>query len=185
MTSEKRTYIPCIPDALVQSVGFEAAALACKLPAFADENGAICVSFQFLADLWGVDKRTIKKAAEKLAALQIWSYEKHHGRGLVTEWKKGANFVSFIGEKKVHILQEKGTQNVPYNKDTRNNNMRAGARVRYFNKNNSQGTPLLPRKGTRWSHDEYYAHYGDTALRPTIWKHYKPEGYSKFIFEKL
>ncbi|MEE1131024.1 MAG: hypothetical protein UHX00_05250 [Caryophanon sp.] len=115
--SESRTYIPYVPDDLVKALDPLAALLACKLGTFADEKGAVCVSFAYLAEMWGVDKRQIIKAADKLSALQIWHYQKHHGRGLVTEWQKGTNFAPFVTLEKVQNLQKKGTNFAPNNKD--------------------------------------------------------------------
>lgn len=117
MNEERNTYVPYVRDDLVRAVGADAALLACKLGCFEDEKGTIRVSFKFLADLWGWDTRTIRKAADKLSSMQIWHYEIHFGRGLVAEWKKGANYVPFIEVKKVQDLQKKGAKNAPYNKD--------------------------------------------------------------------
>lgn len=183
MKTDTRTYTPYVPDDLIKAVGFEAAMLACRLPLFADENGSISVSFSFLAELWGVDKRTIKTAADKLNAMQIWHYKKGDGRGHFTEWKKGANFDTFMIQKRVQILHVKGTKNVPYNKDTKNNNMRAGARESLRRKSNIGDTPKTPRKGTRLTRDQYYTLFGDDMVR-TGWRFYRPDGYERFIYEK-
>lgn len=118
------TYTYGVTDELIQLVGFDAAVLACRLPAF-EKDGQVTVSIAFLADMWNVDKRTILAAATRLRDAGIWEYETRHGRGLSTLWKKGANFATFIQPKKVQILHKKGTKNVPNNKDTiKNNNHR-------------------------------------------------------------
>ena len=133
--SDKRTYTPYVPDDLVKAIGADAALLACKLGTFADEKGAVRVSFSSLADMWGVDKRQIIKAADKLDSLQIWHYTKHHGRGLVTEWQKGTNFAPFVTLEKVQILQKKGTKNAPYNKEY-NKDRLISAHARKINQSN-------------------------------------------------
>lgn len=185
MTSETRTYTPYVPDALIKAVGFEAAVLACKLPLFADESGRINVSLSFLAELWGVNKRTLKAAADKLNTFQVWHYKTGVGRGNYTEWKKGTNFASFVQLEKVQILHKKGTNFAPLlhnNKDTINNG-RAGARESFKRKINIGDTPKTPRKGTRLTRDQYYALFGDDAVRAG-WRFYKPDGYERFIYEK-
>lgn len=115
--SDQITYIPYTRDDLVRSVGFVAANLASKLDAFADEKGVIYVSFGALAELWNVDVRVIRKAADTLSALQIWHYTRGNGRGHLTVWEKGANYATFVTLKRVQIMQKKGTKNAPYNKD--------------------------------------------------------------------
>lgn len=40
------------------------------------------------------------------------------------------------------------------------------------------------RKGTRLTRDQYYAKFGDDLPREG-WRFYKPEGYERFIYEKL
>lgn len=119
--AEQETYNPPMPDRLIRAVGFEAAALACRLPQFeikeGEKKGAIFVSLSYLAGLWGVDQRRLAKAAEKLQALQIWTYKKGDGRGHVTEWKKGTNFATFMTRKRVQNSQIKGTDFAPYNID--------------------------------------------------------------------
>lgn len=145
------TYTPYVPDKLVVAVGFDAAMLACRLEKFADEKGTIRVSFAYLAEMWGVDKRKLVKAADLLATQDIWHYTKHHGRGLVTEWKKGANFASFVTLKKVQILQIKGTKNAPLlhnNKDNKKDRLSARMHARPINQKrgliNAGETPATP-----------------------------------------
>ena len=119
--AEQETYNPPMPDRLIRAVGFEAAALACRLPQFevkkGEKKGAVFVSLSYLAGLWGIDQRRLAKAAEKLQALQIWTYKKGDGRGHVTEWKKGTNFATFMTRKRVQNSQIKGTDFAPYNID--------------------------------------------------------------------
>lgn len=185
MKTDTRTYTPYVPDDLIKAVGFEAAVLACKLPLFANEDGKINVSLSFLAELWGVNKRTLKAAAEKLSAMQIWHYKTGVGRGNYTEWVKGTNFATFMQLEKVQILHIKGTNFAPLlhnNKDTKNN-MRAGARESLRRKSNIGDTHKTPRKGTRLTRDQYYTLYGDDMVR-TGWRFYRPDGYERFIYEK-
>lgn len=104
------------------------------------------------------------------------------GRGIFTEWEKGANYDTFMTLKKVHNLQKKGTKNVPYNKDIINNK-RAHAREDFINKDNSAAS-RAPRKGKRLTRDEYYNMYGDDIVREG-WRFWKPQGYTRFIYEKL
>ena len=146
--SERDTYIPYMRDDLIKRVGFTAASLASKLQTFADEKGAVRVSFSYLAEIWGTDKRQLVKAANLLAALDIWHYTKHRGRGLVTEWKKGANYEPFVTLKKVQILQKKGTKNAPNNKDYKKDRL-ISAHTRVTNQSkrgltNAGETPATP-----------------------------------------
>lgn len=193
--NEQKTYTPYVPDDLVKMLSGDtvAALLACKIGTFADEKGAIFVSFAFLSDLWHIDKRTLVKAADKLALLQIWHYKTRHGRGCITEWKKGSNYVPFVILEKVQILQKKGAKNVPNNKDIINNKKRAYTRRDFkFIKDNSPksanmddpNNPTGVRKGVRISHDQYYKIFGDDVCR-NGWKWYKPAEERCFIFEKL
>ena len=146
---ETRSYIPPTPDDLVAKVGFEAAALACKVGAFADEKGAIHVTFDYIAELWNCDARTIKKAAQKLEALQIWHVKRGNGRGHATEWIKGANYATFVTLERVQNLQIKGAQNAPNNKDYNKDRLiSARACAKSINQNlsltNAGETPATP-----------------------------------------
>lgn len=182
MNTDKRTYIPYIPDDLINGDPLPAL-LACKLGTFADKKGAILVSFAFISKLWNISERKLVKAAEKLDALQIWHFKRGDGRGHVTEWIKGANYATFVTLERVQISQIKGAKNAPYNKDIIKNNNSAGAR-KSFKKKITGDTPVLPRKGTRLSRDKYYVLFGDDIPREG-WRYWKPEGYERFIYEKL
>lgn len=115
--SEQRTYVPYTPDDLIKMTDPLAALLACKLNTFADEKGAVLVSFSFLANLWGQDERKLIKAAKKLSVLDIWHYKSGDGRGHVTEWIKGANYDTFVALERGQILQIKVAKIAPNNKD--------------------------------------------------------------------
>lgn len=118
------TYTYGVTDELIQLVGFDAAVLACRLPAF-EKDGKICVSFEFLATLWNVDSRTIKAAARRLQNEDVWTFKAGSWKGSPTEWLKGTKFDTFIHSQRVQNLRVKGTKNVPNNKDTiKNNNHR-------------------------------------------------------------
>lgn len=193
--NEQKTYTPYVPDDLVKMLNGDtvAALLACKIGTFADEKGTIFVSFSFLSELWNIDIRKIRNAADKLALLQIWNYKRGDGRGHVTEWKKGANYDTFVILKRVQNLQIKGAKIATYNKDIINNKKRAYARRDFkFIKDNSPksanmddpNNPTGVRKGVRISHDQYYKIFGDDVCR-NGWKWYKPAGECCFIFEKL
>ena len=136
--SDKRTYTPYVPDDLVSVLNgdTDAAMLACKLNTFADEKGAVLVSFSYIANMWNwKDERRVKKAADKLDALQIWHYKKGDGRGHVTEWIKGANYATFVTIERVQNLQIKGTKIAPYNKEY-NKDRLISAHARKINQSN-------------------------------------------------
>lgn len=148
--SDKQTYVPCMRDDLIAKVGILAAALAVKLCAYADEKGAILVSFDALSKLWNIDARKIKNAAKTLDLLQIWHYKRGDGRGHVTEWQKGANFDTFVPLKRVQNLQIKGAKIATYNKDYNKDRLIARTRVsinqsiKNLNKSKAGDTPAPP-----------------------------------------
>ena len=260
--SEQRTYVPYTPDDLIKMTDPLAALLACKLNTFADEKGAVFVSFSFLANLWGQDERKLIKAAKKLSVLEIWHYKSGDGRGHVTEWIKGANYDTFVALERGRILQIKVAKIAPNNKDIiKIDNQRVCTRKINQSKRgltNAGDTPAPPevmeqfeqfwqafffgsyakyekeqsaykeraasvwyylqeekrtrllsdiragkrydkthfvlwyiqhyepgvKKGTRLTREQYYMKFGDDAVRDG-WRFYRPEGYERFIFEKL
>lgn len=155
--SKKHTYTPYIPDDLVSALAgdTDAALLACKLGTFADEKGAIFVSFSYIANLWNwKDERRVKKAANKLSVLQIWHYKKGDGRGHISEWVKGANYDTFVTLKRVQNLQIKGTKNAPINKDIIN---KGGGRARVSA--SSASKPSTLKKEVMEDFDKFWTGY--------------------------
>lgn len=149
MNDEKDTYVPYTRDSLIRTIGAEAALLASKLGTYEDEKGAIIVSFAHLANLWGWDVRKVRNAADKLDALQIWHYKKGDGRGHKSEWRKGANYVSFVLTERVQNLQKKGAKNAPnnkeYNKDRLNHAHTRKINQSKKNLSNAGDTPAPPK----------------------------------------
>lgn len=150
-------YTKYVPDRLVAAVGADAALLACRLVAFADEDGVARVSYDYLRNAFGWSRNSLRKYAKKLQVLQIWECKPGEYRTIKTEWKKGANFDPFMTLKGGKNGAEKGANFDPLlhnNKEEKKENACAPAR--------EKGAAQRGKK--REAARLYYA--GDVSLRP-------------------
>lgn len=109
----KDGYTKYVTDRLVTAVGAEAALLACRLVAFADDKGVAHVSNEYLCGIFGWSANTLRNYAKKLEVLQIWVRKPGTYRTIKTEWRKGANFAPFMTLKGCKNRAEKGANFEP------------------------------------------------------------------------
>ena len=150
-------YTKYVPDRLVAAVGADAALLACRLVAFADEDGVARVSNEFLCNLFGWSEYILRKASMRLQVLQIWERKPGAYRTIKNEWRKGANFEPFMTLKGCKFFTEKGKNFEPLlhnNKEEKKENACAPAR--------EKGAAQRGKK--REAARLFYA--GDVSLRP-------------------
>lgn len=118
----KDGYTKYVPDNLVRAVSADAALLACRLAAFADENGVARVSNERLCSIFGWSGHILRKASKKLEALQIWTRKPGAYRTVTNEWRKGANFEPFMAQKGCKFLTKKGANFEPLLHNNKENN---------------------------------------------------------------
>lgn len=173
-----------VSDDLCRIVGANGAIICGKIATMCGADNTPCeMSNEMLCDLLHVSKPTLAKELFKLQTLGYIVREKGDGRGNVTKYKKGQEILPFIIEKRVKIFAEKGKEILPI-KYNENINNRAGAREDVFRKKNNNIKE--PRKGDRLTYTEFQQLFGEIPNDPPKgWRRYKPEGYTKFIFEKL
>lgn len=152
MTTNEFTYTPSISDKLAQACGgnLNMAGMAARIAAFI-RNGRNNISIEMLMQIYGWSRNTTRKYADQLIALGIFEVKFGSHRGSVTEWRKGAFFAVFFGEKGCNNCNPKGAKiaTINNNKIKNNNNN--------FN-NNLDTAPV----GAICNSDDYYRFYGTT-----------------------
>lgn len=171
-------------DDLCAIVGADGAVICGKVEKLCGaENNPCTLSNDYLRKLLHISKGTLISLLNKLQLLGYIERVSGNGRGGISTYKKGANLDPFTTPKRVQILHEKGAEIVPI-KYNENINNRAGAREDVFRKKNNNIKE--PRKGDRLTYTEFQQLFGEIPNDPPKgWRRYKPEGYTKFIFEKL
>ena len=173
-----------ISDDLCRVVGADGAVICGKVATMCgSDNNPCTLSNDYLCNLLHITERTLVALLSKLQMLGYIERTSGNGRGGVSTYKKGANFTAFIVPKRAQILQKKGAKiaAIKYNENINN---RAGAREDVFRKKNNNIKE--PRKGDRLTYTEFQQLFGEIPNDPPKgWRRYKPEGYTKFIFEKL
>lgn len=173
-----------ISDDLCRVVGADGAVICGKVATMCGaDNNPCTLSNDYLCNLLHITERTLVALLSKLQMLGYIERTSGNGRGGVSTYKKGANFTAFIIPKRAQILQKKGAKiaAIKYNENINN---RAGAREDVFRKKNNNIKE--PRKGDRLTYTEFQQLFGEIPNDPPKgWRRYKPEGYTKFIFEKL
>lgn len=173
-----------ISDDLCRVVGADGAVICGKVATMCGtENNPCTLSNDYLCELLHISLHTLLDLLSKLQMLGYIERTSGNGRGGVSTYKKGANIATFIIPKRVQKLHEKGAEiaSIKYNENINN---RAGAREDIFRKKNNNIKE--PRKGDRLTYMEFKQLFGEIPNDPPKgWKRYKPDGYTKFIFEKL
>lgn len=103
--STGKTYTPSIPDTLMIACGgnMNMAALAARVAAFINSDGGdvTTLSLDTICDIYPWSFNAVKGYAKRLQVLGILTVTFGTHRGTQTEWRKGANFDTFFGNRKV------------------------------------------------------------------------------------